>query len=218
MSDTFYKFVRLAGKLTFWMSAAPVVLGREHLPKAGACILASTHESPYDVALLIVNAPRLLDFVSIVEVFRNPLVGWFYGSLNAFPLDRSRPDSKTVRKLLDRLKRGRAVCMFPEGGLRPGPQSVIHTRRIRPGIGRIAALSGACIIPCVIINSGAYRRPLNWLPVFRTRYGVIFGEPMPPEADASATEEALVNQLVHLHATLQRALGESASRAASSAQ
>lgn len=214
----FYKCVRLLGKPAFWMSAEPVVLGQDHVPKTGACILASTHESPYDVALLIAHAPRLLDFVSIVEVFGNPLVGWFYGSLNAFALDRSRPDSKTVRTILDRLVRGRAVCMFPEGGLRPGLQSVVHTRRIRAGIGRIAALSGASIVPCVIINSGAYRRPLNWLPLFRTRYGVIFGEPMKPGEDAGATEQGLINQLVDLHARLQRALDESRSSSRSSAR
>ncbi|MFA6043857.1 MAG: lysophospholipid acyltransferase family protein, partial [Phycisphaerales bacterium] len=148
MSDLFYKAVRLIGTPAFWVSATPVVIGTSHMPSHGRCLLAATHQSPYDVPLLIRHTTRLLDFVSITEVFRNPLVAWFYGSLNAFPLDRSRPDSGAVRTILDRLERGRAVAMFPEGGFRRGTDSVVHSRRIRPGIGRIAHMTGAPVIPC----------------------------------------------------------------------
>jgi 1-acyl-sn-glycerol-3-phosphate acyltransferase len=158
------------------------------------------------VLLLIAHTPRLLDFVSIVEVFRNPMVGWFYGSLNAFPLDRAGPDSKTVRIILTRLARGRAVAMFPEGGIRAGVESVVHSRRIRPGIGRLAALSGACIVPCVVINSCVYGKPLSWFPFFRTRYGVIYGEPLRPDVLGDEIEGALVEALVALHARLRAAM------------
>ncbi|MFN0010130.1 MAG: lysophospholipid acyltransferase family protein [Phycisphaerales bacterium] len=219
MGDAFYRFVRFVGRPVFWLSAMPVVLGVEHVPRAagrrtgpdcpgsaGACILASTHESAYDVALLIAHTPRLLDFVSIVEVFRNPILAWFYGSLNAFPLDRTRPDSKTVRIILGRLSRGRMVGMFPEGGLRSGDESVVSTRRIRPGIGRIAALSRSCVVPCVIVDSAAYRRPRSWLPLFRSRYGIIYGEPLRPEVLGDRLEAALVEALVALHTTLLAAM------------
>ena len=73
MSDAFYRLVRFVGRPVFRVSAAPIVLGTERVPRASgadhgaAFILASTHESPYDVALLIRHTPRLLDFVSIVE-------------------------------------------------------------------------------------------------------------------------------------------------------
>jgi len=218
MSDAFYKFVRLVGRPVFWSTAAPVVLGREHLAKiyagaTGCCIIAPTHESPYDVALLIAQTPRLLDFVSITEVFANPLMAWFYGSLNAFPLDRSRPDSGAVRTILARLKRGRTVVMFPEGRLRAGKDSVVQTRKIKSGIGRIAEMAGASIVPCVIINSGAYGRPVSWLPLFRVRYGIIYGEPLLPEVLGERTEEALVDALVTLHAQLRAAMDEVGQRA-----
>lgn len=225
MSDTFYKFVRFVGSPVFWSTAAPVVLGREHVLAAiggaasgasdgskghatGCCIIAPTHESPYDVPLLIVQTPLLLDFVSITEVFANPQVAWFYGSLNAFPLDRSRPDSGAVRTILARLKQGRTVVMFPEGRLRAGKDSVVHTRKIKSGIGRVAEMAGAKIVPCVIINSAAYQRPISWLPLFRVRYGVIYGEPLNPELLGERTEEALVDALVALHAQLRAAMDE----------
>lgn len=207
MSDAFYRAVRFAGKGAFFVSSSPVVVGRQRVPTHGACIVASTHQSPYDVPLLIRHTPRLLDFVSVVEVFRKPLVGWFYGSLNAFPLDRSRADSKTVRIILDRLRRGRAVAMFPEGAVREGRESVVHGGRIKSGVGRIANLTGAPVVPCVVIDSQAYRRFRSWLPLRRTRYGVIYDEPLPPSSDPERLEEQLVASFVRLHRQLSAQMG-----------
>lgn len=206
MSDAFYRTVRLLGRPVFWASSAPVVIGTERVPRTGRCLIASTHQSPYDVPLLVLHTPRLLDFVSIVEVFRNPLVAWFYGSLNAFPLDRSRPDTKTVRVIVERLRRSRAVAMFPEGGIRSEAESVVCTRRIRPGIGRLAHLTGAPMIPCVLINSRTYRRPASWLPIRRARYGLIFGEPIEPSLAPETIETRLIDAFVRLHAELSLAI------------
>jgi len=207
MSDAFYRAVRFLGTPPFSMTSAPVVIGVEHVPRTGRCLIAATHQSPYDIPILIRHTPRLLDFVSIVEVFRNPLVAWFYGSLNAFPLDRSRPDAKTVRVIVDRLRRSRAVTIFPEGGFRKGTDSVVHTRRIRPGSGRIARLAGAAIVPCVIINSQAYSRPVSWLPLRRTRYGLIYGAPIEPTFEPEVIEAKLIDAFVSLHADLSERMG-----------
>jgi len=202
MSDVFYRVARSIGSAAFRVSASPVVIGVEHVPRVGACLVAATHQSPYDVPLLIRHTPRLLDFVSITEVFRNPIIARLYGSLNAFPLDRSRPDSKTVRVILDRLGRARAVGIFPEGGLRKGLDSVVHTRLIRPGTGRIAHMTGAPVIPCVLIESHVFSRVRSWLPLRRTRYGVIYGEAIDPRLEPGVIEARLIDAFVSLHARL----------------
>ncbi|MDP1661639.1 MAG: lysophospholipid acyltransferase family protein [Phycisphaerales bacterium] len=198
--------MRTIGSTAFWVSGSPVIIGLENVPPIGPCLLAATHQSPFDVALLIRHTPRLLDFVSITEVFRNPIVAWFYGSLNAFPLDRSRPDSKTVRVILDRLERSRAVAIFPEGGFRQGRESVVFSRRIRSGTGRIASIAGAPVIPCVLIDSQAYNRPSSWLPRRSTRYGVIYGPPIDPALAPEAIESRLVDEFVALHGRLSAAM------------
>ena len=209
MSDAFYRTVRFIGKSAFWASSSPVIVGAENVPRTGACLVAATHQSPYDVPLLIRHTPRLVDFVSIIEVFRNPLVAWFYGSLNAFPLDRSRPDSKTVRVIVDRLQRARTVGIFPEGGFRKGSESVVYSRRIRSGTGRIAHLTGAPVVPCVIINSGVYAKPLSWLPLRRTRYGLIYGSPIDSNLDPEVIDAKLIDAYVSLHERLTRELAAS---------
>lgn len=208
MSDSFYRAVKWIGRSAFWCSSSSVVRGVEHIPATGACILAANHCSPYDIPLLIRHSPRPVDFVSIVEVFRNPLIAWFYGSMNAFPLDRSRSDAATVRIMLDRLERGRLLCMFPEGGFRRGDRSVLRGGKIVPGIGRLALLVNAPIVPVVIVNSAAYSRFTSWLPLRRTVYGVAFGPPIPPGADTAGTEHVLVDRLRALHAGLAPQLPE----------
>lgn len=202
MSDAFYNFLWCIGSPAFIVSGRPTVINAAVTRRDGACIIASNHQSPYDVPLIIRHAARNVDFVSIVEVFRHKFLGWFYGSMNAFPIDRSRPDSPTIRIILDRLSRGRVIGMFPEGRFRKGPDSVIHTGIIRPGIGRIANLAAAPVIPCVVVGSEQYSRFTSWLPLRRTRYAVAFGEPIDPKLPPDEIEKQLVVAMQTLHRRL----------------
>ncbi|MGH7245224.1 MAG: lysophospholipid acyltransferase family protein [Phycisphaerales bacterium] len=206
MSDLFYRAVRFVGTGVFFVSSRPIVIDAQFVPTSGPLIIASTHESPFDVPLLIRHTPRLVDFVSVTEVFRNPMMAWFYGNMNAFPLDRSRADPKTVRTILDRLAAGRAVGMFPEGGIHSGADSLVQTGRIRKGLGRIAELSQAPVVPCVILNSAEYRGFVNWLPLRHVRYGMIYGPPLVPRGDPDELEREFLSEIVRLHAILRERL------------
>ena len=211
MSDRFYSVLRRLGAPAFLTSGRATVLGAEHTDRPGAYLLASNHESPYDVPLLMLHCRRAVDFVSITEVFERPFTRWLYGSMNAFPLDRSRPDAPTVRVLLDRLRRGRVVGLFPEGRMQRGGRSVLRTGRIRPGLGRLARLAGVPIVPAAVVGSPEYGRIRAWLPLGRTRYGVAFGPPIEPGDDPAETEARFVAALRDLHADLAARLPGDAS-------
>jgi 1-acyl-sn-glycerol-3-phosphate acyltransferase len=198
MGDFYYNVVWYTFNHAFWASSRPIVIGRENTRREGAFIIAANHESPYDVALMIRHAVRKLDFVTVTEAFRNPLVKWFYTGMNTIPLDRSRPDAPALRKILERLKRGRAVAIFPEGRLRLGEDSMLHTRKMRPGLGRLAHMANAPIVPCVVIKSNLYSKPTSWLPLKRTRYGIIYGEPIAPQANPAETEKLFIDRMVAL--------------------
>ena len=184
------------------MSSSPTVIGVEKTARSGPYILASNHESPYDVALLIRHGLRRIDFVSTVEVFGHPFVRWFYGSMNAFPLDRSQPDVHAARTIFDRLEHGRVVGMFPEGRLRIGEHALVHTRKIRRGIGRIAKLARVPILPAFVVNSVAYTRLSGWMPLRQTKYGLIFGDAIEPSDDPDVTEQKLVDAMLQLREEL----------------
>jgi len=75
---------------------------------------------------------------------------WFFGplitSVNAIPVKLGEPDISTMRKVIDRLKEGGGVTLFPEG-------TRTHDGRItpfKPGLGLLSRRGHAPIIPVVI--------------------------------------------------------------------
>lgn len=213
MSDLAYNIVWHACYPAIWVSSRPIVLHRDRVDVPGAYILAPNHLSPYDVPCLMAVSKRNLDFVSIVEVFRNPLVALLFGSVNVFPLDRSRVDSPTVRIILDRLRRGRVIAMFPEGHIREDErESVVHGGPLKPGVARIAQLADAPVVPTVILGTRGYSNPLKWAPIRGLRYGVNFGRPMRVRKDLDKGEALkqflaeMKQAYLDLHAELKAAM------------
>jgi len=209
VSDWFYQLVKIVGTPAFLVSASPVILHADRAARKGAYILASTHFSPYDVSCLIKDTPRHLDFVSIVEMFRIPWVKWFFGNMNAMPLDRGRVDTVTTRTILDRLAKGRAVAMFPEGRVQDDAGSVLNGGKIRPGVFGLAQKANAPIIPCVILGTRAYHERIHWAPLRRTVYGINYGNPIFPSEqwnDIAFAEKELRDAFHTLHVELLEAL------------
>ncbi len=212
MSDLAYSIVWHTCFPVIWVTSKPLVLHRERVDVPGAYILAPNHLSPYDVPCLMAASPRNLDFVSIVESFRNPLVALLFGSVNVFALDRSRPDSPTVRIILDRLRRVRVVAMFPEGSIRDEQDSILNGAPFKPGIARIAQLADAPIVPTAILGTKAYSRPLKWAPIRGVRYGVNFGQPLRVRKDVDKAEAVkhflaeMKGAYLDLHAELTAAM------------
>ena len=69
-----------------------MVLHADRAARGGGYILAANHLSPFDVPLMMKETPRNLDFLSIKEMQRNPLIRWLYGWMNTFFMDRWRND------------------------------------------------------------------------------------------------------------------------------
>ena len=208
MSDSTYRTVVAICYPAFWVSGKPTVIGRRNVPLEGPVILAPTHMSHYDVPLLMAESPRNIDFMSVVEFLSVPFVGRLFTEMNCFFLDRGRVDLKSVRTALDRLKKGRLVSMFPEGQIRDFDDSIVHGKPFKPGLARLAYLSGAPVVPCVVLGGDQYKKPLAWLPLMRTKYGVIYGEPVTAKADLPEREAVpeLVQRLAATYQTLYRKL------------
>ena len=209
MSDLFYKAVRFFGSYPFLLSSRPLVINLEQTRRAGAFLLAPTHASLFDTLVLVRHSYRKIDFLSIVEVFRKPFLGWFCGLMNAFPLNRSRPDPATVRIIMDRLAGGRCVGIFPEGRLQRGAKSVVYTRQLNRGLGRIAKMASVPIVPCVVIGAEDYQHVHAWFPIRRTRYGIIFGEAIEPDEEDRKTDQRVADAMAELHRQLSTRLGRS---------
>ncbi|MGB8166428.1 MAG: lysophospholipid acyltransferase family protein [Chthoniobacteraceae bacterium] len=209
MSEAFYKTIRLVGGAVFRVASRPVVLHPERAALPGAFLLAANHESPFDAALLIAAAPRVIYWLSIVELFRHPFTRWFLSSMLAAPLDRSRVDTNTVRIITRHLRAERVVGLFPEGGVRTSAESVLSGGSIKDGVARLAEVARVPVLPCVVLGGRKFYRWTNWLPLFRTRWAVAFGEPIylrrggDPEAARGEFTRAIEIALRRLHDEIQ---------------
>jgi 1-acyl-sn-glycerol-3-phosphate acyltransferase len=205
VSELFYKSIRLLGRAVFRVASRPLILHPERAARSGAFLLAANHESPFDAALLIAATPRVIYWLSIVELFRHPFTRWFLSSMLAAPLDRSRTDTATVRLITRHLRAGRVVGLFPEGGLRTGGDSVLAGGSLKDGVARIAELARVSVLPCVVLGGKKFHRWANWLPLFRTRWAVAFGEPidLPRGGDRVAFTQALEHALRCLRDEIQ---------------
>ena len=174
------------------------VLGLEHVPHTGAAILAPNHISHFDPPLIGISADRQVDWMAMEELFVNPLLAGLLRWIGSFPVGRGKMDYAAVRTAIDRLKRGRMVGVFPEGGLRTGAESVLEGAPLKPGVAALAQMTQAPVIPCAVIGTDALYNPRRWWPVRGSSVWIVFGEPLPPprtDGDKSAAREEFEQQL-----------------------
>jgi 1-acyl-sn-glycerol-3-phosphate acyltransferase len=181
---------------------APVVKTRVLRPEVTrrqeAWILASNHISHFDPPLIGVAAQRKIDWMGMLELFRIPVLGAWLRAIDTFPVDRENLDRQSVRTSLERLRAGRAVGIFPEGGIRDGARSAIEGAPLRPGVASLAQMTDAPVIPCVIMGSDRlYALKDLWRPGHRLPVWIGFGEPLvtPQGLDRAAARAALEIQL-----------------------
>ncbi len=124
------------------------VTGWEHVPAVGAYILASNHISNLDPVVMGISTPRRLHFMAKIELFKNPLVGWWLKQLWTFPVKRGEADFAALKESLKYLKKGEPVLVYPEGTRR-----MDKPLKPQPGSGFLAMKSGAPVVPVYVRGS-----------------------------------------------------------------
>ena len=111
-------------------------------------------------------------FLARKTLFRG-ITKWLYREWNAIPVDQERPDMASLKTIIRKLKEGWRVVVFPEGARtldgNLGPAA--------PGIGLIAAKSGAVIQP-IRIRGAREALPRGSARVRFARITVTIGEPI----------------------------------------
>jgi 1-acyl-sn-glycerol-3-phosphate acyltransferase len=197
-------------KLLFGYSSRIYVIGRENLERGGGFLLASNHISHFDPFIISAVARRKIDWMAMAEFFPWPIVGWFLRAVDAFPAARDRADRRTIRTAIERLKTGRIVGLFPEGGIRDGSRSLLHGAPLRAGASTLAHIAHVPIIPCVILGSDRLYNPKRWLPLRRTPVWIAFGDPVPSftELEKTAARARLEQQVTSVFQKLYAELCE----------
>lgn len=167
-----YKLVALIIRIICRINGGLDIKGRENIPVKGGAIIASNHISYLDPPVIGAVLPRRGVFMARKGLFDIPVLGRLIKRA-AFPVDREKTRPSTIKEAIGKLKKGELVVMFPEGR-RSETGQLLEAKR---GIGMVAGLSKAPVVPTVIIGSDkALPVDVKWLK--RARIKVVFGKPI----------------------------------------
>jgi len=168
-------FTRMAARLFVGLTGVPFsVTGLEHLPEAGASVLAANHASYLDGVILCAALPPQFSFVAKRELADQWIAGRFLRKLGAhfverFDLQRSAADAAP---LAEALEAGQSLVFFPEGTFTREP----GLRTFHMGAFVLAARVGVPLLPVAICGTRRVLRDGQWFP----RYGAIHVNVCPP--------------------------------------
>ena len=124
--------------------------GLDNIPASGPVLLASNHRSYFDVAAIGIVAARLgrpVRFMAKQEVFDAPIVGSLARALGGIQVDRGSGSSDPMRRASAALRAGEVVIVLPQGTIPRGEQFFDPVLVGRTGVARLAAETGAPVIP-----------------------------------------------------------------------
>lgn len=130
----------LAHKMTrWWASTLLRICGfrtrRVGTPQADPAMFVCNHTSWLDIELL--HTQRAVCFVAKAEIARWPLVGWMAGTGGTIFHRRGSNHSlaAVMQTMTSRMRNGRSVAVFPEGGTSHGAgMRVFHARIFQAGL------------------------------------------------------------------------------------
>ena len=122
------------------------VEGQEHVPIAGAVLLASTHQSHADSLAIGTAVPRPTHFLGDRRLMSWPVIGRRLPRLGMVPLNRGEGDHAAMDVVVGLLARAACIVIYPEGSRsRDG-----RVHRLRSGLSRIAALTQVPVVPVAV--------------------------------------------------------------------
>ena len=202
----FYQVDEFAIRFIVWMLTNIIYrvkeTGRENIPDRDAAVLVSNHVSYVDALLIASTSPRPIRFVMDHNIFKNPLLGWFFRMVKAIPIAPEKVNEKIYREAFDRistaLDEGHLVCIFPEGKL----TKTGEMNEFKQGIEKILQKNPVPVIPIALIGlwgsffshkeGAAFTKPPKR---FWSRVAIKVGKPVEAE---QATASYLYQQVMDL--------------------
>jgi 1-acyl-sn-glycerol-3-phosphate acyltransferase len=176
----------------YWLSLVGMTVlnsyrfeGRRNIPLTGPALLISNHQSFLDPCAAGCPTRRHLTFLARKTLFRNRFFGSLIRGCNAIPVDQEGIAKEGLKAILDHLKAGEAVLVFPEGER----TFTGKIQPLRPGILMLLKRIDAPIIPIGIAGAfDAWPRTRKWprlspifLPPTGAAIAVSVGKPIPAE-------------------------------------
>ncbi len=168
------------------------VRGRENVPKTGAAVIASNHQSMIDIPIIAAANERHVCFVARESLADTRWLANLMRECGAVLIERGATDRKALRDMGTHLELGDLLAVFPEG-TRSKDGSLLEFKR---GAVLSAKRAGVPLIPTGITGAMEAMPRGKTLPRPR-RVGIEFGKPIDPNLpDAQERLVAAVQQLV----------------------
>ena len=159
----------------------PKIEGLEHVPTAGAAIIAGNHLSFSDHFVMPAVLKRRITFLAKAEYFtgggiKGRLTAAFFHSIGQIPVDRSGREAgqAALREGLGVLAKGELLGIYPEG-------TRSHDGRLykgKVGVADMALRARVPVVPCAMIGTFEAQPPGQVLPKVKHRVSIRFGRPL----------------------------------------
>ena len=146
------RFIRWSLEQSFRLIMKLEVRGMENVPLDGTLIVASNHNTNWDVIPMQLSLPRVIFFMGKAELFKFPLMDIVFRNCGAFPVNRGEKDAWAMRHALKVLEHGQTLGMFPEGHRSKGKGLGVA----KTGTARLAIEANCPILPMAITGSDKF--------------------------------------------------------------
>jgi 1-acyl-sn-glycerol-3-phosphate acyltransferase len=168
------------------------VEGRENLPVGRPFILMSTHNSHFDIPVLVQEVPQQFRVVAKKSLFKIPVFGWIMTAAGYVSVDREdrRQAFSSMDNAAEMVRRGMPLLLFPEGTRSPdgslGP--------FKKG-GFILALKAQVPVIPVVIDGTFHVLPKDTWRICSGPVRVVFGNPIDTAAFSYEDRDSLMENV-----------------------
>ena len=127
-----------------------VITGTENIPRDSAAIICGNHRSYFDVtavALAVARTGRAVRFLGKKEVFDAPVIGPLAAALGGIRVERGSGSDAPLKAAEEALVAGDLIALMPQGTIPRGRAFFDPVLKGRWGAAKLAAATGAPVIP-----------------------------------------------------------------------
>ena len=152
------------------------VVNRENILnlEEGGYVVASNHVSFLDPPLVGIAFPENIYYFARKTLFDHPVFGWVLRSIQAIPVNQEKPEMSTLKHIIQLLKDGEKVVIFPEGERTHDGKM---KERGQSGVGMMVEKSEARVLP-VRLFGPEKAMPRDSKKIKRVPVTLVVGEPI----------------------------------------